>query len=324
MEPFVETLWPAGESGIISGQPECGKSWFAFEEGVCLAMGWDVLGRYKVPARTRVVVIEEEASNDRAAKWRVFDVLKAHDRFDHETRRELAQWFQVAPFSGLRLHEQDGYETLRVTVEATNAEVCYLDSFFRLTPGADLERSLAASLALNHLDRLEHEFGTRFRVVHHDTKDGRSLFGSQALRGWRRDGLSFSQRTAAGVTRIDYGGNNGAPVQLCCMVTEFDAGGRLTRITAADPSPDLARKGDLSPQDKLALERLLEMAPPTAPAGVTVTALASREPRMSDRAVRTSLKRLESRGLAKPSGTVNVGKTTAPTWKAAWGASSGH
>src|SRR2546425_12968076 len=89
MAPLVETLWPAGESGIISGPPEVGKTWYAFAEAIGLALGLPVLGTFTVPARKRVLFYEEEA-NEAANRRQVHAMLRAYDASDR--LHELSQW----------------------------------------------------------------------------------------------------------------------------------------------------------------------------------------------------------------------------------------
>src|SRR5207237_10378842 len=63
----------------------------------------------------------------------------------------------------------------------------------------------------------------------HDTKTGDTLYGSQALMAWRRDGLQLSDDG-----KLKYQGNNAGSLTLGQMRLEFDdATGRLTTATCA-------------------------------------------------------------------------------------------
>ena len=224
--PLVETLWPAGESGIISGPPEVGKTWYAFAEAIGLALGLPVLGAFTVPARKRVLFYEEEA-NGVANRRRVHAVLRAYGASDRLA--ELAQWLTVVSFHGLKLCDPEHVAELGRVIADTRAEIVYLDSFFRMMPGQDLSGNKAPTLALNNLDALARKHGVVFRVIHHDTKTGETLYGSQALMAWRRDGLQISDGG-----KLRYQGNNAGPLMLGQMKLEFDdETGGLTTATCA-------------------------------------------------------------------------------------------
>ena len=214
MAPLVEMLWPAGESGIISGPPEVGKTWYAFAEAIGLALGLPVLSAFGVPARKRVLFYEEEGRED-ANRRRVRAMLRAHGA--SERLHELTEWFKLVSFHGLVLCDPEHVAELGRVIEDSRAEIVYLDSFFRMMPGQDLSGNKAPTQALNHLDALARRHGVVFRIVHHDTKAGDSLYGSQALMAWRRDGLQISEGGD-----IRYQGNNAGPVLLGRMRLEFD------------------------------------------------------------------------------------------------------
>jgi RecA-family ATPase len=216
MTPFVETLWPAGEPGIISGPPEVGKTWYAFAEAIGLALGVPVLGTFAVPTRKRVLFYEEEASGS-ANTRRIRSILRAYGAADR--LEELGKWLTVVSFHGLQLCDPKHISELGRVIEETKAEVVYLDSFFRMMPGEDLMGNKSATLATANLDGLNRRHGVVFRVIHHDTKQGDTLYGSQSLRGWRRDGLQISEGG-----KIRYQGNNAGPLVLGQMKLEFDEG----------------------------------------------------------------------------------------------------
>ena len=226
MAPLIATLWPAGESGIISGPPEVGKTWYAFAEAIGLALGLPVLGTFVVPARKRVLFYEEEASEG-ANRRRVHAMLQAYGASDR--LHELSQWFTVVSFHGLKLCDPEHVAELGRVIADTRAEVVYLDSFYRMMPGQDLSGNKAPTLALKNLDDLARRHGVVFRVVHHDTKTGDTLYGSQALMAWRRDGLQIGEDG-----KLKYQGNNAGSLTLGQMRLEFDdATGSLTTATCA-------------------------------------------------------------------------------------------
>src|SRR5689334_17208107 len=67
-EPLIEGILSADGSGWIAGEEKLGKTPYSLEEAVCLALGTDVCGRFKVPARQRVLFFCEEDTARRAYK----------------------------------------------------------------------------------------------------------------------------------------------------------------------------------------------------------------------------------------------------------------
>lgn len=307
MTPLIETVWPAGESGIICGAPEVGKTWYAFEEAICLAMGWTVLQHFAVTERKRVLFFEEEAETAPSARNRVDGILRSHGVLDNPSiRQELTEWFTLVAFPGIRLCDPNDIDRIADTVEATNAEVIYLDSFFRMMPGKELGASGAVTQALGHLDDLARHYRVRFRVLHHLTKDSHSLYGSQALAAWRRDGLRFDE-LAGGFTTVRYEGNNAAKAPLGQIRLEFADKGNLASISLVPLGQDRSRLNDRD-NDVLLLLR-------AKPEGSTVAELINGTT-ISRESARDSLKRLRQHGLAEPCGAAKAGKTTARRWRA--------
>jgi AAA domain len=282
MTPLVETLWPAGESGIISGPPEAGKTWYAFAEAIGLALGLPVLGTFAVPARKRILFYEEEA-NGAANRRRVHAVLRAYGA--SERLYELCQWLKVVSFHGVRLCDPEHVAELGRVIDDSKAEVVYLDSFFRMMPGQDLAGNKAATLALSNLDNLARQHSVVFRIVHHDTKAGDSLYGSQALMAWRRDGLQISEGG-----KLRYQGNNAGPLLLGRMQLDFDdETGSLTAATCELVATAAAKVAQALSDTPTSVEAIAKIA------------------KVSESSVKQILPKLAASRLAEPAGKAPAG-----------------
>src|SRR5207247_333582 len=59
-ESYIDGLLSSEGSGWIVGEEKLGKTFYALDEALCLALGLEVCGRFTVPVRRRVLFIEEE------------------------------------------------------------------------------------------------------------------------------------------------------------------------------------------------------------------------------------------------------------------------
>lgn len=60
--PLIQDLLPAEANGWIAGEEKLGKTLYMLEEALCLALGRPVCGKFNVPVRQRVLLIEEDDS----------------------------------------------------------------------------------------------------------------------------------------------------------------------------------------------------------------------------------------------------------------------
>src|SRR5262245_13258919 len=93
-EAYIEGLLSSDGGGWMAGEGKLGKTYYTLEEGLCLAMGLDVCGRFAVPVRRRVLLLEEEDS-PRRTQARLRALLRGHnlDPDDPDVRAQLDQWF---------------------------------------------------------------------------------------------------------------------------------------------------------------------------------------------------------------------------------------
>jgi len=184
--PLIEGVIPSEGCGWIAGEEKLGKSFYAVEEALCLAMGFTVCGKFNVPERQRVLLIEEEDS-PRRVKDRVDALLRGHgkDPDDPAVRAELDEWFKVAVWTNFSLDDPDKVLSLDKTLEEFKPRVVYLDALRKMTT-RDLNSQHEVSKLVNALDELRRKHGCIFRILHHYRKGqahGRTARGSQEIIG---------------------------------------------------------------------------------------------------------------------------------------------
>jgi muconolactone delta-isomerase len=184
--PLVEGVIPSEGCGWIAGEEKLGKSFYALEEALCLALGMPVCGKFTVPERQRVLFIEEEDSPQRV-KDRADALLRGHgkDPDDPAVRAELDEWFKVAVWSNFSLDDPDKVLSLEKGLEGFKPRIVYLDALRKMTT-RDLNSQHEVSKLVNTLDELRRKHGCIFRILHHYRKGqahGRTARGSQEIIG---------------------------------------------------------------------------------------------------------------------------------------------
>ncbi len=171
--------------GWIAGEEKLGKTFYALEEALCLALGLPVCGRFKVPHRQRVLLIEEEDS-PRRTHGRLRALLRGHglDPDDLAVREDLSDWFRIEVWSGFSLDNELHVAALAAACGEFHPAVVYLDVLRKITT-RDLNKADEASKMLAVLDNLRRRYGVIFRLIHHYRKSQgqRSGRGSQEISG---------------------------------------------------------------------------------------------------------------------------------------------
>lgn len=219
--PLIEGVIPSEGCGWIAGEEKLGKSFYALEEAICLALGLPVCGKFNVPERQRVLFIEEEDS-PRRVKDRIDALLRGHgkDPDDPSVRAELDKWFRVAVWKSFSLDDPDMLLSLVKTLEEFKPRVVYLDALRKMTT-RDLNSQQEASKLVNMLDDLRRRHGCVFRILHHYRKGqahGRMARGSQEIIGsfvlgaWAEVSLFFEPiGRQAGVAKVQVQTKDGMP-----------------------------------------------------------------------------------------------------------------
>ena len=293
--PLIEGLMNADGSGWIAGEEKLGKTYYA----LALALGQPVLGRFAVPARLRVVFIEEE-DPPRRAHARVRAPLRGYglDPDDPDLRRELNAWFRIEVWSGFTLDASVWLERLDATCAQFRPAVIYFDVLRKITK-KDINKLDQASEILEALDNLRRHYGVIARLLHHNRKGqgprmgrgSQELAGSYALGAWGECSLFFEPvGRKHDAVKIAVQVKDGAPLPPFRM--HFYTEGpkhapTLVRLTAED------EREDASTDDVLA--QAIAAAPTTEAmvgrAGASIATLAVTL-RRSDKTIRRGMKRL--------------------------------
>jgi hypothetical protein len=311
---FVTGVLSDDGGGWLGGEEKLGKSWWAIEEAVCLALGLPVCGRFVVPERRRVVLLEEEDS-PRRVRRRLRALLrgKGLDPDAPATRAELNDWLRVSVWSGFTLDNTGMVDELRTVIRDFSPAVIYVDCLRKVTV-KNLNHADEASALLAVLDTLRREFGTIFRLIHHYRKQqgfrtgrgSQEIGGSYVLGAWGENSLFFEPiGRKAGAVRVEVQSKDGAPVPPFRLRLEAEGPAHaptLVRLVAEDDAAD-------SGIDDLVAQAVATLPPAPAvsgQSGVTVKALAEAL-KKSDKTIREALKRLLSAGRCLEVGTASRG-----------------
>lgn len=181
--PWVLEGWLAeAELAWFGGEWGTGKSLIALDLAVSIAAGISWLGR--VPSKPgRVLVIDEE-NGQRLARHRMRLILAGRN-LDPATWDDLPIRYVVRP--GLNLNAAVGQAALRREVESFHANVVLLDSFQRLTPGLNPNKSAEFNTWAESCVRpLNRELGAAVVVLDHmrkPTKDDKDVDTAHRIAG---------------------------------------------------------------------------------------------------------------------------------------------
>jgi hypothetical protein len=307
--PLVEGILSADGNGWIAGEEKLGKSWYALAEGLDLALGAPVAGRFPVPQSRRVVFIGEE-DPPRRGLLRVRALLRGRglDPDDASVRALLDEWFRIEIWSGFSLDDAAWLARLDATCDRFRPAVVYLDVLRKMT-AKDLNKADQASALLAPLDALRRRYGVVFRVLHHYRKSqgfrtgrgSQEIGGSFVLGAWGECSLFFEPvGRKQGAVRVEVQVKDGAPVPAFRLKLHAEGPSHaptLVRLTVED-------EAESSSADDVLLQALATA--PTVEAlvgkpGVPIATLATLLKR-SDKTIRRALKRLQDAHLVSVTG----------------------
>lgn len=297
--PLVEGILSGDGGGWLGGEEKLGKSFYALEESVCLALGIPVCGTFKVPARERVLFIEEEDPPRRTHR-RLRALLRGHgnDPDDAALRTELNAWMRISVWEGFTFDVPAMVARLEAALADFRPTVCYVDVLRKVTL-RDLNKAPEASALLALLDGLRRTYHVVFRIIHHYRKQqgfrtgrgSQEIGGSFVLGAWGENSLFFEPvGRKQGVVRVEAQSKDNPPQPAFRL--RIDAEGPLwapdcVRLVA-EREPDVAEADDLVFQ---ALGSLPPTEALTGAPGVSVKALGGAV-KKSEKTVRRALERL--------------------------------
>jgi bifunctional DNA primase/polymerase-like protein/AAA domain-containing protein/primase-like protein len=309
--PLVEGILSDDGGGWLGGEEKLGKSYYALEEAVCLALGLPVCGQFAVPDRQRVLLIEEEDPPRRTHR-RLRALLRGHgyDPDGATVRAELDTWMRVSVWEGFTFDVPAMVARLDAALAEFRPAVCYVDVLRKVTL-RDLNKAAEASALLALLDGLRRSYQVVFRIIHHYRKvqgfragrGSQEIGGSFVLGAWGENSLFFEPvGRKQGAVRVEAQSKDNPPQPAFRL--RIDAEGPLwapdcVRLVA-EGEPDVAEADDLVFQ---ALGSLPPIEALTGAPGVSIKAIVGAV-KKSEKTVRRSLDRLLDSDRVLVTGTV--------------------
>jgi hypothetical protein len=311
--PIIEGLLSDEGGGFIAGEEKLGKSFWSLDEALAIALGQPVAGAFTVPARRRVLFIEEEDPPRRVHR-RLRALLRGRglDPDDPAVQADLDAWFHVVAWQGFTFDTRAMIERLEAELTAHRPAVTYVDVLRKVTL-KDLNKADQAGTLLAELDRLRRAHNTAFRLLHHYRKvqgaragrGSQEIGGSFVLGAWIENALYFEPvGRQQGQVRVSVQSKDLEPVAAFRMRLESEGEAHdptRVRIVAVEEAPDAAA----AQLDDVVLQCVATLPvsiPDEGEPGVSVRAIADHLKRSKD-TVQRSLNRLIDAGRVRRTGT---------------------
>ena len=173
---LIDDLWPVEGVGIIGGAAKSYKTWLALDLAVSLASKTDCLGRFRIPARRKVLVYAAEDSLP-DLRIRLASICTPRGICLNELDMGIITVHQM------HLNRSQDLRRLQYTITKHQPALLILDPFVRLHTAIDENSSAEVSAILGKLRALQREFHMAVALVHHARKNRAGLRPGQALRG---------------------------------------------------------------------------------------------------------------------------------------------
>jgi hypothetical protein len=308
-EAYIEGILSDDGGGWLGGEDKTGKTWWAIEEAVCLGLALPVCGRFPVPTRRRVAVLEEEDS-PRRTRRRLRAILRGKGLEPDEptVRADLNAWLRVSVWSGFSFDNAALVDQLRALIADFRPAVVYIDCLRKVTV-RDLNKAQEASALLAILDSLRREFGVIFRLIHHYRKvqgfragrGSQEIGGSYVFGAWGENSLFFEPvGRKQGTVRVEVQSKDGAPVPGFRLRLESEGPAHAPTLVRLLAEED----GDGTDLDELVFQAIATLPKTEAlvgKPGVPLEAIAAAVKR-SVRTVRRPVKSLEEAGRVLATG----------------------
>jgi hypothetical protein len=311
VEVYVEGVLSAEGSGFIGGEEKLGKTYYALTEFFSLAMGVTLCGRFAVPQRRRVLLIEEEDS-PRRTNLRRKAIARGHgyDPDDPAFLADFGQWSRVSVWQGFTLDDPAWLARLDAELAAFPARVIYLDVLRKITT-AELNKAVEASPILNALDERRRRTGCLFRLLHHYRKNqgqrmgrgSQEMGGSYVLAAWAEQSVFLEPiGRKGGGTSFDIQQKDGAGMPTLRLRWEVEGPAHdptRVRLHLDEIKPHQAAAEALAEQVLVLLQTLPAEPSPAGP-GVSIPSLVAALKGVrgaSEKGVRSALRILIEKGV---------------------------
>lgn len=162
---LVEGFIRPGTTVMLAGPPGAAKSWASRQLALTAGAGLSsFLGRYELPRRLRVLVIDEDNGPDE--EWRRDEVLLAHlglRRGDLNTVHRIS-------LAGIQLDQERWQAWLRGVIEQLQLDVVILDPISEMHGGKELREDPEFRSLLRFLKVLKVDFPQLATVIVHHTR----------------------------------------------------------------------------------------------------------------------------------------------------------
>lgn len=163
-EPVIHGVVRRREVANIIAKSKVGKSWFGYGMALCIAAGWDWLGRFRT-TRGRVLLIDNELHRSVLAH-RIPQVQQGLSMPDDFVNGQ----FDVVPMRG-KLRDINSLGSLFADLESDTYSLILIDALYRMLPSGMSENDNAAMAAVyNQLQLIAELSGAAVAVIHHATK----------------------------------------------------------------------------------------------------------------------------------------------------------
>jgi hypothetical protein len=291
--------------GWIGGEEKLGKSYYAAEESLCIALGIPVCGHFEVPTRRRVLFISSRKKIRRdPACANQCSPARRRVRPDRSGRARRPRRLDAGgDLARLQLRCARVRRAAGGDLSGVQAKVVYGDVLRKLTL-RDLNKSAEAGALLAILDRLRREYNVIFRLLRHYRKTqgfrtgrgSRELGGSFQLGAWAENSLFFEPiGRKQGAVRVEVQSKDAPPAPAFAL--RFESEGPIhdpvwVRLRAEELTESSIRARHLDAVLQ-ALGTVAVTAPTEGLPGVTVKDLVA-SLKLAEKTVRTCLKDLET------------------------------
>jgi 5S rRNA maturation endonuclease (ribonuclease M5) len=191
-DDFVEGVLIAGGMSVVYGASNVGKTFFAADLALHVALGWQWRGREVEPGPVLYVAAEGSYGiRNRVAAFR------SHYEIDGKVP------FHVIPVSVNLLNDDEAVERLINTARVKGASMIVLDTLARVIAGGNENSSEDMGALIGNCDRIRLKTRCHVMLIHHTGKDeARGARGHSSLRAATDTEIEVAAATGGSVATV--------------------------------------------------------------------------------------------------------------------------